>query len=159
MVLDVLVVAESMLDRAPSQNRDHVSLYPPRIWSECGIYSAYWQMALYYLSLGPHYINKYECQACCTESLYSLPVKPKIRAGLGLLFHYVGFRFSSFIEATPFAFICSTKDKERRKESNQREILSSITSQVVDRSRLRLPRGWSWLLLGPRFSYIELYCS
>ncbi|KAL5648057.1 hypothetical protein ACJX0J_042412, partial [Zea mays] len=42
---------------------------------ECGIYSAYWQMALYYflLLMGPHYINKYECQACCTESLYSLP--------------------------------------------------------------------------------------
>ncbi|KAL5644822.1 hypothetical protein ACJX0J_002902 (mitochondrion) [Zea mays] len=29
-------------------------------FTECGIYSAYWQMALYYLSLGPHYINKYE---------------------------------------------------------------------------------------------------
>ena len=68
-------------------------------------------------------IARTPAQACCTESLYSLPVKPKIRAGLGLLFHYVGFRFSSFIEATPFAFICSTKDKERRKESNQREIL------------------------------------
>ena len=79
MVLDVLVVAESMLDRAPSQNRDHVSLYPP---------IGRWLSIIFLLLMGPHYINKYECQACCTESLYSLPVKPKIRAGLGLLFNY-----------------------------------------------------------------------
>ena len=47
-----------------------------------------WLSIIFLLLMGPHYINKYECQACCSESLYSLPVKPKIRAGLGLLFNY-----------------------------------------------------------------------
>jgi len=45
---------------------------------------------------------------------------------LGFLFNHVGFRFSSFIEATPFAFICSTK--ERRGIKSTRNTILEISS-------------------------------
>jgi hypothetical protein len=51
-----LVVAESMLDRAPSQNRDHVSLYPRRIESILPI--GRWLSIIFLLLMGPHYIIK-----------------------------------------------------------------------------------------------------